>query len=702
MQMKLSFHKPKLLPLAITMVAVLLCTGLGFWQLHRMDWKQDLKDRIAARTMADVVELPASIDTLDAWDYRAVSVTGTFDHNMETYLTAQSTRGNGGYQVITPLVRADGSVVMVNRGWVPYDLRQPETRLEGQISGEVTITGLARLPWLKTGVAGMLVFDADLTEKIFFEGDLASMAALHDLQPLPLFVDAVPGQTVGDWPKGGQTVLAMVDNHLTYALTWFIFATIALVIFGLSHRIKPMKYISTRGRAEALNFEDVVLAGLARDGGLYVPQSWPQVATGDLPRLAKMSYSDLAVEIMYPYVEGSFTRQEFAELVHQSYATFDDEDVTPLRKLGEDEYLLELYHGPTFAFKDVALQLLGRLFESILARHKGEITIVGATSGDTGSAAIAACQGRDGIQIYMLHPDGRVSDVQRRQMTTVAANNVFNIAVDGTFDDCQALVKALFNDHEFRDKNNLGAVNSINWARVMAQIVYYFHAALKLGAADGVRPVFAVPTGNFGDVYAGYVAMKMGLPIDRLVVATNDNDILFRALSKGDYSRGEVHATISPAMDIQVSSNFERLLFDLFDRNGTALAQEMDGFAETGDLQISEDRLSSIRDKLVPHKVGEAEVLSTIRSVFERTGIEIDPHTAVGMTAGHRVERADGVPLVVLSTAHPAKFPDAMQQALGHPPQTPESLRSVMDGEERFATLEDDVDALKTYVQGES
>ncbi|TDI61574.1 MAG: threonine synthase, partial [Alphaproteobacteria bacterium] len=545
--MKLSFQKPELLPLIITIFAVLLCTGLGFWQLHRMDWKQDLKDRIAARTMAEAVSLPTSINAPDDWDYRVVSVTGIFDHSKETYLTAQSTNGNGGYQIITPLNRADGSVVMVNRGWVPYVMRKPETRLEGQIAGEVTITGLARLPWLKTGVAGMLVFDADLTEKIFFEGDLVNMALLHGLQPILLFVDAAPNQTIGDWPKGGQTVIKMVDNHLTYAFTWFIFGAIALVIFLLSHRITPMKYISTRGRAEALNFEEVVLAGLARDGGLYVPQSWPQIASGDLPRLAKMSYSDLAVEIMYPYVEGSITRTEFAELVHQSYATFDDEDVTPLRKLGEDEYLLELFHGPTHAFKDVALQLLGRLFESILVKNKDEITIVGATSGDTGSAAIAACQGRDAIQIYMLHPDGRVSDVQRRQMTTVSSNNVFNIAVDGTFDDCQALVKALFNDHEFRDKHNLGAVNSINWARVMAQIVYYFFAALKLGAADGVRAVFAVPTGNFGDVYAGYAAMQMGLPIEKLVVATNDNDILYRALSDGDYSRRDVHATISPA-----------------------------------------------------------------------------------------------------------------------------------------------------------
>jgi threonine synthase len=698
--MKLSFRKPKLLPLLITLVAVVTCASLGVWQLQRMDWKQGLKDRIAERVGSEAISVPSVIDTPVDWEYQPVTVTGVFDHSKESYLAAQSTNSNAGFQVVTPLTRADGSTILINRGWIPYEMRDPKNRPEGQVEGEVTITGLGRLPWLQTGVAGMLIYDADPVTKIFFEADLETMAAMHDVTVLPIFIDAAADQTPGDWPKGGQTVLKLVDNHETYAYTWFIFGTIAFIVFMLAHRVKPMTYISTRGTAEPLGFEDVVLAGLARDGGLYIPQNWPQIAPGELPRLSKLSYSDLAVEIMYPFVEGAFTKEEFSDLVHQSYATFDTDEVTPLRELGKDEYLLELYHGPTFAFKDVALQLLGRLFEAILARREGDTTIVGATSGDTGSAAIAACQGRKGIQIFMLHPNGRVSDVQRRQMTTVAANNVFNIAVDGTFDDCQALVKALFNDHAFRDANNLGAVNSINWARVMAQIVYYFHAALKLGAADGVRPVFSVPTGNFGDVYAGYVAMQMGLPVDKLVVATNDNDILFRALSAGDYSRREVHATISPAMDIQVSSNFERLLFDMFDRNGPALAEVMDRFADTGDLQITEDKLAKVRDILLPHKVGEAEVLATIKEVHDRTGVEIDPHTAVGMTAGLRVERAEGVPLVVLSTAHPAKFPDAMEQALGHGPQTPESLKAVMNGEERFDTLADDVDALKAYVTG--
>jgi threonine synthase len=704
-KMTFSMTKPKPFPLIITMVAVVLCAFLGIWQLQRMAWKAELKERIVERIDSAPITLPPSPTTLENWDYQPVTVTGTFDHSSEVYQVAQSTRGNFGYQVITPLARADGSVVLVNRGWVPFENRQPETRIEGQVEGEVTITGIARLPWRQTGIAKMVAVEADKEQKIFFEGNIEGMAALHGLKVEPLFVNAGPALNPGALPKGGQTVLVLRDNHLMYAFSWFIFGFIALAIFVLFHRVKTtegkefMRYVSTRGRAPVLGFEDVVLAGLARDGGLYVPQTWPQIDPADFERLSTLSYSDLAVEIMYPFVEEAFSRDEFSVLVHESYETFNVEAVTPLRKLGDGEYLLELYHGPTFAFKDVALQLLGRLFEVILARRSEDLTIVGATSGDTGSAAIAACQGREGIQIFMLHPDGRVSDVQRRQMTTVQANNVSNVAIDGTFDDCQALVKALFNDHEFRDAHNLGAVNSVNWARVMAQVVYYFHAALSLGAADGVRPVFAVPTGNFGDVYAGYVATKMGLPVERLVVATNDNDILYRALHDGDYSRRDVRATISPAMDIQVSSNFERLLFDLFERDGSHVSALMDAFGDTGELAIPEANLAKVADLLDPHRIGEDEALATIKEVFERTGVEIDPHTAVGMTAGLRVERSAGTPLVVLSTAHPAKFPDAMEQALGHGPDTPEKLKAVMTGKEKFVHLKDDVDALKAYVE---
>lgn len=696
--MNLSFNRPKALPLIITIAAVVLCCVLGVWQLQRMTWKHDLVDRINERTTHAAVPLPSKVANPVDWDYLPVTVTGTFDHTQEVFLVAQSTRGNFGYQVITPLHRADGSIVLVNRGWIPYADRKADARQEAQVEGVVTVSGLARLPWYKTGTAAVFSMEMDPEEKIFFEGGLDEMAALHNLQVVPLFVDAGPEENPGGLPKGGQTVVKLVDNHLAYAFTWFIFATIALIIFVLSHYRKPINYVSTRGNAPVLNFEDVVLAGLARDGGLYIPETWPQVASSDLKRLAKLSYSDLAVEIMFPFVAGSFSRVEFSTLVHQSYATFETDDVTPLVKLGDDEYLLELYRGPTFAFKDVALQLLGRLFEAILAKRGEDITIVGATSGDTGSAAIAACQGRENINIFMLHPQGRVSDVQRRQMTTVEANNVFNIAVDGTFDDCQALVKAMFNDHAYRDANNLGAVNSINWARVMAQVVYYFHSALALGAADGVRPVFAVPTGNFGDVYAGYVAVQMGLPVEQLVVATNENDILYRALQEGDYSRREVRATISPAMDIQVSSNFERLLFDLFDRNGSEVAAKMDAFSHTGELSIPAENLAKASDIFTAFRVSEEEALASIREVFERTGVQIDPHTAVGVSAGRHIEKSADHPLVVLSTAHPAKFPDAMEQALGKGPATPEKLQAVMSGEERFSNLDNDLDALKAYV----
>ncbi len=461
-----------------------------------------------------------------------------------------------------------------------------------------------------------------------------------------------------------------------------------------------MRYISTRGVAPSLEFADTILTGLARDGGLYVPESWPIIAANRLGQLAGLSYPELATEIMQPFVGDALPEPEFAALVQESYACFDIPDVVPLRQLTDGEYLLELFHGPTLAFKDIALQLLGRLFEALLTARGETMTIVGATSGDTGSAAIAATQGRENMQIFMLHPAGKVSDVQRRQMTTIDADNVFNIAVDGTFDDCQALVKAMFNDHAFRDRHHLGAVNSINWARVMAQTVYYFHAALKLGAVDGVRVRFSVPTGNFGDIFAGYVAKNMGLPMERLIVATNENDILYRALTQGDYSRQDVVETMSPAMDIQVSSNFERLLFDLFDRDGKALAAAMAGFGETGRLTLSHNQMQPLRAIFSTHRVNEEEVLATIAEIFDASGIEIDPHTAVGVAAG-RATRGDSVsPLVTLSTAHPAKFPIAMARALGREPEMPERLQAVMEGEETYISLPNDLAAVQDYIAG--
>jgi threonine synthase len=458
-----------------------------------------------------------------------------------------------------------------------------------------------------------------------------------------------------------------------------------------------MRYVSTRGAAPVLGFEDVVLAGLARDGGLYVPESWPSIGAAELERWRSLSYADLAVEVMRPFVDG-IADDDFAAIVHETYAVpgvFHHAAVTPLRQLDTNEWLLELFHGPTLAFKDVALQLLGRLFEHILKRRGERITVVGATSGDTGSAAIEACRDRENVTIFMLHPAGRVSEVQRRQMTTVPSANVINIAVEGTFDDCQALVKAMFNDHAFRDRLNLAAVNSINWARVLAQVVYYFQSALALGN----RPIdFAVPTGNFGDVFAGYVAARMGAPVNRLIVATNVNDILSRALRSGDYSRGTVQPTISPSMDIQVSSNFERLLFDLYGGDGTRIRQLMDDFSATGKLAIGNQQIAAASRLFVADRVDEDETRATIAAVLRLSDTLIDPHTAVGVAAGRRLRTGADVPLVTLATAHPAKFPDAVNAASGVYPGLPPHLADLMDRPERYEILPNDLKSIQDHI----
>ena len=458
-----------------------------------------------------------------------------------------------------------------------------------------------------------------------------------------------------------------------------------------------MRYVSTRGAAPVLGFEDVVLAGLARDGGLYVPESWPSIDAGELERWRSLSYADLAVEVMRPFVDG-IAEDDFAAIVHETYAVpgvFHHAAVTPLRQLDANEWLLELFHGPTLAFKDVALQLLGRLFEHILKKRGERITVVGATSGDTGSAAIEACRDRENVTIFMLHPAGRVSEVQRRQMTTVPSANVINIAVEGTFDDCQALVKAMFNDHAFRDRLNLAAVNSINWARVLAQVVYYFQASLALGN----RPIdFAVPTGNFGDVFAGYVAARMGAPVNRLIVATNVNDILSRALRSGDYSRGTVQPTISPSMDIQVSSNFERLLFDLYDGDGNRIRQLMDDFSATGKLAIGNEQIARASSLFVADKVDEDETRTTIAQVLRLSDTLIDPHSAVGVAAGRRLRTGADVPLVTLATAHPAKFPDAVNAASGVYPGLPPHLADLMERSERYEILPNDLKSIQDHI----
>lgn len=459
-----------------------------------------------------------------------------------------------------------------------------------------------------------------------------------------------------------------------------------------------VKYVSTRGSAPELDFDDVLLAGLARDGGLYVPAEWPKISTNDMREFAQLPYAELACRVMAPFVGNSLAPDQFEQLVNSAYERFDHAAITPLRQLGANDWLLELFHGPTLAFKDVALQLLGQLFEAVLEKRQTHITVVCATSGDTGSAAIEAMRGRHNAVTFVLHPHERVSEVQRRQMTTVHDANIHNIAVRGTFDDCQAMVKALFNDAPFRDAVSLAGVNSINWARVMAQTVYYFWAGVALGAPD--RPIsFVVPTGNFGDIFAGYVAMRMGLPIKKLVIATNVNDILYRALESGRYETGNVVPTMSPSMDIQVSSNFERLLFDAYDRDAQAVVRLMDSLTQSGSFTIEAPALKAMRKFFVAERVTEDETRSTISQVFEETGMLTDPHTAVGIAAARKAARDTDTPVVTLATAHPAKFPDAVVQATGTHPALPAHLADLLDREERYTVLDNDLDAIKAYME---
>ncbi len=457
-----------------------------------------------------------------------------------------------------------------------------------------------------------------------------------------------------------------------------------------------MRYISTRGEAPALNFEEVVLTGLARDGGLYVPETWPQMSADDIRNLAGKSYSDVAAEVLQPFLGDCIAPEEFREMTQKAYGTFSHKAVVPLSQLGENDFLMELYHGPTLAFKDVALQLLGLLYDHLLGRQGKKVTIVGATSGDTGSAAIEACRGRDAVDIFILHPAGRVSDVQRRQMTTVMDSNVHNIAVEGDFDDCQALVKAMFNDHTFRDELCVSAVNSINWARVMAQITYYFTTAVSLGSPD--RPVsFSVPSGNFGDIYAGYCAARMGLPVDQLIVATNRNDILSRFFNTGQYIKEGVDPTISPSMDIQVSSNFERFLFDLYGQQGADVKEMMRKLEDEGGFSVNMAKLNQAT--FSAGKCGEQETLDTISGTLEQSAKLVDPHTAVGLKVAADCRRNSVTPMVTLSTAHPAKFPAAVEKATGIHPALPAHMADLFDREERLVTLPNDLATLQSYIK---
>lgn len=458
-----------------------------------------------------------------------------------------------------------------------------------------------------------------------------------------------------------------------------------------------MEYVSTRGSAPALDFEGVTLAGLASDGGLYVPREWPRFSADEIAAMAGLSYAELAARVVAPFVGDSLSEDKLRELCAEAYGRFAHAAVTPLKQLDERQWLLELFHGPTLAFKDVALQLLGRLFEEFLSRREDRLTIVGATSGDTGSAAIDAVAGRANIDIFMLHPKGRVSEVQRRQMTSVLAPNVHNIAIDGSFDDAQAMVKRMFGDRTMTDRFHISAVNSINWARLMAQVVYYFAAALQLGAPHR-KIAFSVPTGNFGDVFAGYVAAQMGLPVERLIVATNVNDILHRALSAGDYSAGQVTPTAAPSMDIQVSSNFERLLFDCGGRDGAALAEQMRGFEASKAMRLTNAQREGAAALLVSCRADANEMSQAMAWAAAECGEILDPHTAIGLHAARAAELPREVPIVTLATAHPAKFPDAVERATGQRPPLPTRVGDLFDREERYAGLPGEYDAVAAYV----
>ena len=456
-----------------------------------------------------------------------------------------------------------------------------------------------------------------------------------------------------------------------------------------------LRYLSTRGKASPAGFEDVLLEGLAADGGLFVPESWPRLDPERLEALQGRPYPEVAQAVLAPFVGEALGEGELRALILDAYAGFAHQTVAPLRQIGPADWLLELFHGPTLAFKDIALQLLGRLFDHVLARRGEHITIVGATSGDTGSAAIHATAGRERMTVVILHPEGRISEVQRRQMTTVDAANVHNVAVQGTFDDCQALVKAMFGDQAFRERHHLAAVNSINWARIMAQAVYYVTAALALGA-PWRKVAFAVPSGNFGDVYAGYVAARMGLPVVQLIVATNRNDILARFFRSGVYGAGEVRATMSPSMDIQVASNFERLLFELC--GAEEVARLMTGFAGSRRLEVAPDALGRARELIDAASVSEDETAATMALVLRTTGILVDPHTAVGIHAGRACRSDPALPLVCLATAHPAKFPDAVEQATGVRPALPPRLASLMQRDERCVVLPNDLAAVQAHI----
>ncbi|MET3660658.1 threonine synthase [Aquamicrobium ahrensii] len=457
-----------------------------------------------------------------------------------------------------------------------------------------------------------------------------------------------------------------------------------------------MNYISTRGEAPRLGFSDAILAGLARDGGLYLPQEWPRFSTADIRAMRGLTYQEIALRVITPFVGGEIATPVLEKLINEAYATFRHEAVCPLVQLGPNNFVLELFHGPTLAFKDVAMQLLARLMDHVLAERDRRATIVGATSGDTGGAAIEAFAGRSRTDIFILFPNGKVSPVQQRQMTTSTADNVHALAIEGNFDDCQSLVKELFNDHGFRDRVALSGVNSINWARIMAQIVYYFTSAVSLGAPD--RAVsFTVPTGNFGDIFAGYAAKRMGLPVETLTIATNDNDILARTLATGEYRMEGVVATTSPSMDIQISSNFERLLFEASGRNAETVRRYMNGLSQSGAFTIEKQEIESIREGFTAGRATMKDTAETIRAALASSGYLLDPHTATAVHVAAGAQNS-AAPNVILGTAHPAKFPAAVEEACGVSPALPAWLSHLMSAKENYTVLPSDKKMLEDHI----
>ncbi|MFK7746148.1 MAG: threonine synthase [Roseobacter sp.] len=459
-----------------------------------------------------------------------------------------------------------------------------------------------------------------------------------------------------------------------------------------------MRYISTRGTAPILNFEEAMLTGLARDGGLYVPETIPQLSAADIGAMDGQSYEQIAYSVMRPFVGDVFTDDEFRGIIDRAYAGFGHDARAPLKQLDQGHFLLELFHGPTLAFKDFAMQLIGQMFQTALGRKGERVTIVGATSGDTGSAAIEAFRGLSNVDVFIMYPHGRISEVQRRQMTTPQESNVHALAIDGDFDDCQARLKDMFNDFEFRDGVRLAGVNSINWGRVLAQVVYYFSSAVSLGAPDR-KISFTVPTGNFGDIFAGYIAKRMGLPIDRLVVATNQNDILHRCLSGQGYHKGDTVPSISPSMDIQVSSNFERALFDAYDREGPAIVQLMDEL-KAGGFDVSQGAMEVLQSHYASGRASEDETSATITSALAHSNELLCPHSAIGVKVANE-QREQGTPMVTLATAHPAKFPAAVEAASGVHPPLPARMGDLYERDERVTRVPNDLAALKDHIKGQ-